>query len=314
MKLCIITFITMIIAHASMVDFKAHFFVNGKPVQGMQHMMVKPNQPTLIEMYFTDPRTKKRYMEFKEMHGKLMHMVIANKDLSVFKHVHPYFEPMTGMFSITLNMPYADPDNFDTHAALRDPGMYMVMADVIVAGVGMRMDHAMVHVMGPNQDISLQADPENNDGSITKFFKRDENEQFPTYKTIFSYTSITGCSGHIINFEIEIFKWDGNSYQEFIDFEPWLGEAAHSVWLSEGYMNYMMGKMPFAHMHSPFILDDDDDPTNDRVFDHILRFNFHDQVVMLKGLQKMWIQFKDTGKIMKIPFIFNYAPRDIAGC
>ena len=104
------------------------------------------------------------------------------------------------------------------------------------------------------------------------------------------------------------------SYQEFIDFEPWLGEAAHSVWLSEGYMNYMMGKMPFAHMHSPFILDDDDDPTNDRVFDHILRFNFHDQVVMLKGLQKMWIQFKDAGKIMKIPFIFNYAPRDIAGC
>jgi hypothetical protein len=313
MKLCIIILTYALVSLASNVDFKAHFFINGKEVQGMQHIMVKPNQPTLIEMFFTDPRNGKRYMEFKEMHGKLMHMVVANKDLSVFKHVHPYFEPMTGMFSLTLNMPYADPDNFDTHAALEKPGMYMVMADVIVAGVGMRMDHAMVHVMGPNQNVSLQADATNSDGSITKFFKRN-NETIPTYKTVFSYNSISGCSGHIINFEIEVYKWDGTDYIEFVDFKPWLGEAAHSVWLSEGYMSYMMGKMPFAHMHSPFILDDDNDPTNDRVYDHILRFNFHDQGIMLKGLQKMWIQFKDAGKIMKIPFIFNYEPRDITGC
>ena len=43
------------------------------------------------------------------MHGKYMHMVIVNKSLSVFKHIHPYFDPVTGRFAIAVNMPYSDP-------------------------------------------------------------------------------------------------------------------------------------------------------------------------------------------------------------
>jgi len=300
-------------ALANGIDFKSHFAINGKEISGMQHAMIKPNTPTLIEVYFTDPRTGDVYKDFKVMHGKYMHMVVASKDLGVFKHVHPYFDPITGRFAITLNMPYADPDNFDTHAALRTPGMYMVMTDVIVAGVGMRMDHAMVHVMGQSNTVTLNPDPMNSDQSITKYFKRDD-EAIPTYKTIFSYNTIAGCSGNIVNFEIEVFKHNGTEYIEMLDFEPWLSEAAHSVWLSEGYMSHMMHNMPFAHMHSPFFMDDDDDDTNDRVYDHILRFNFHDQKQMLDGVQKMWIQFKDNGKVMKLPFIFNYNAADLSGC
>ena len=265
-------------------------------------------------MYFTDPRTNEVYKDFKIMHGKYMHMVIASKDLGVFKHVHPYFDPITGRFSITLNMPYADPDNFDTHAALREPGMYMVMTDVIVHGVGMRMDHAMVHVMGQSNTVTLNPDPTNSDESITKFFKRNDTDTDPSYMANFSYRTITGCSGNIVQFEIEMFHKVNEQYEPLMDFQQWLSEAAHSVWLSEGYMNHMMGAMPFAHMHSPFILDDDDDDTNDTVFDHILRFNFHDQKQMLKGVQKMWIQFKHRGKIMKIPFVFTYDPAEPAGC
>lgn len=318
MKFLIALFALSTYIFANGIDFQSHFFVNGKKVHGIQHMMVKPNTPTLIEVYFTDPRTGEVYKDFKIMHGKFMHMVIANKDLSVFKHIHPYFDPITGRFAITLNMPYADPDNFDTHAALRKPGMYMVMADVIVAGVGMRMDHAMVHVMGQTNMVMLKPDPVNSDNSITKFFKRNETDIEPMYMANFSYNTITGCSGNIVNFEIEMFENVNGQYVPLMDFENWLSEAAHSVWLSEGYMNHMMPRnntpMPFAHMHSPFMLDDDDDPNNDRVFDNILRFNYHDQKVMLKGSQKMWIQFKHKGKVMKIPFIFNYNPADPMGC
>lgn len=314
MKLFIALIALTTYVFANGIDFQSHFFVNGKKVQGMQHMMVKPNAPTLIEVYFTDPRTGEVYKDFKIMHGKYMHMVVANKDLSVFKHVHPYFDPITGRFALTLNMPYADPDNFDTHAALRKPGMYMIMTDVIVAGVGMRMDHAMVHVMGQTNMVMLKPDPVNSDNSITKFFKRNETDTEPMYMANFSYKTITGCSGNIVNFEIEMFEKVNDQYVPLMDFQNWLSEAAHSVWLSEGYMRHMMGEMPFAHMHSPFMLDDDDDPNNDRVFDNILRFNYHDQKVMLKGSQKMWIQFKHKGKIMKIPFIFNYNPADPMGC
>ena len=242
-----------------------------------------------------------------------MHMVVASKDLSVFKHFHPYFDPITGRFAITVNMPYADPDNQDANRTFTEPGMYMVMADVIVAGVGMRMDHAMVHVMGRSLSTPLIQDF-NEDGVITKFFYRS-NEDEPSYKAIFKKNIINGCSGNIVKFEVEMFSLVAGEYRPLLDFQPWLSEAAHSVWLSEGYMKHMHhGEMPFAHMHSPFMLDDDDDDSNDRVYDHILRFNFHDQDVMLEGLQKMWIQFKHQDKIMKIPFIFHYEAGERRGC
>jgi hypothetical protein len=111
-----------------------------------------------------------------------------------------------------------------------------------------------------------------------------------------------------------MFYFVDGEYIPLLDFQPWLSEAGHGVWISEGYMQHMHHKMPFAHMHSSFILDDDDDPTNDKVEDHILRFNYHDQQVMLPGKQKMWIQFKHLDKIMKIPFVFYYDPDDINQC
>ena len=117
-----------------------------------------------------------------------------------------------------------------------------------------------------------------------------------------------------MQFEIEMFHNVNGDYLPLLDFEPWLGEAAHSVWLSEGYMRYMHHNMPFAHMHSPFILDDDNDDTNNQVYDHILRFNFHDQDTMLSGIQKIWVQFKHKNKVMKIPFIFNYRPDITTDC
>lgn len=312
MRILTLCFLFTFSALASTSDFQSHFFVNGKKVKGMQHMMVMPDKPTLIEMYFTDPRTNEIYKNFKLMHGKYMHMVITSSDLSVFKHVHPYFDPTTGRFALTLNMPYADPDNQDARMSLEKPGMYMVMADVIVAGVGMRMDHAMVHVMGQEKQSRLIQDP-HIEGVITKYFKRDD-EEIPEFKAIFNQRTVSGCSGNIVNFEIEMFRNNNGVYEPFMDFEPWLSEAAHSVWMSEGYMRHMHHNMPFAHMHSGFMLDDDEDESNDRVGDHILRFNFHDSGIMLKGLQKMWVQFKHQGKVMKIPFVFEYSPQGIEDC
>ncbi len=298
--------------YAGTSDFRSHFFINGKPVT-THHVMVMPGAPILLEVYFSNPRTDEIYKDFKLMHGKYMHMVVAKDDLSEFKHVHPYFDPTTGRFALTLNLPYQDPDNQDVRSALKTPGMFMVMTDVIVKGVGMRMDHIMLHGHGNYTAQSLQADLDDN-GAITKLFKRETEETVPTYKTLFSKSQLAGCSGSIVSFEIEVFKHDGNgNYFEMMNFQPWLDEAAHSVWLSENYMRSMGAKMPFAHMHSPFILEDDG-TSSSRVYDHILRFNFHNQGQMKPGLQKIWVQFKDQDKIMKLPFIFNYIPQEISGC
>ncbi len=310
MKILILSLILTSTLIAGTSDFKSHFFINGKPATN-HHVMIMPGAPIQLEVYFTDPKTDKVYTDFKLMHGKYMHMVVAKEDLSEFKHIHPYFDPTTGRFSLTLNLPYQDPDNQDVQNAIKKPGMYMVMTDVIVKGIGMRMDHIMLHAHGNNTNKPLYADDETN-GVITKFFKRNPDEAIPTYKTIFSQRKVTGCSGNIVYFEIEVFKHDGVDYKELLDFQPWLSEAAHSVWLSENYMDSMNNNMPFAHMHSPFILEEDG--SNQRVYDHILRFNFHDQNQMKAGLQKIWIQFKNDDKIMKIPFVFNYTPGEVFDC
>ena len=68
-----------------------------------------------------------------------------------FCETDTYFIPKMDLFPSgqTANVAfYADPDNQDAIATFTKPGMYMVMADVIVAGVGMRMDHAMLMVKG----------------------------------------------------------------------------------------------------------------------------------------------------------------------
>ena len=101
MKTLILSMILSLSTFASMPDFKSHFFINGKKVEGMKHIMVMPNTPTLLEMYFTDPRDGEVYKDYKIMHGKYMHMVIANKDLSVFKHTlfNKLNNKSTGTFS-----------------------------------------------------------------------------------------------------------------------------------------------------------------------------------------------------------------------
>jgi hypothetical protein len=309
MKIIILMLILTTTLIAGTSDFKSHFFVNGKAVTS-HHVMIMPGKPLLVEVYFSNPKNGEIYTDFKLMHGKYMHMVVAKKDLSEFKHVHPYFDPTTGRFSLTLNLPYQDPDNQDVRSAIKTAGMFMVMTDVIVKGVGMRMDHIMLHAHGNTVAKVPELDAEVA-GVITKFFKREE-EVTPTYRAHFSHRQITGCSGNIVSFEVEMFKHNGVDYTEMLDFEPWLSEAAHSVWLSQNFMSSMDMNMPFAHMHSPFVLEDDG--TSERVNDHVLRFNFHDQNKMKPGLQKMWIQFKDKNKIMKIPFIFNYKPAPVTGC
>ena len=305
-----LTFLFSFNLFAATSDFQSHFFINGEKIESLRPIQVNPGAPVLIEVYFTNPKTGEVHKQFKEMHGKFMHMVVLNRDLSIFKHIHPYLDPVTGRFAITLNMPYSDPDNQDAIATLQKPGMYMLMADVIVKNIGMRMDHAMVMVKGQNQPVDLVSDSQTNQ-IITKYFFR-ANETVPTYKTIFSKRLISGCSGHIVHFEIEMFHYVNGDYQPLLDFQPWLKEAGHAVWVSENFMGHMHHQMPFAHMHSPLI--QEDESLRARVFDHILRFNFHDQEQMRPGLQKIWVQFKHRQKVMKIPFVFEYSPTPISGC
>jgi hypothetical protein len=268
-------------------DVETHFRINGK-----KNAMLMPGVPSTIEIWYTNRKTNEVFKEFKIMHGKIMHMVIMKKDLSVFKHIHPFLDPITGRFLITINMPLADPDNFMANNTLTKPGMYMVMADVDIKHVGMRMGHKMVHVMGQDTNRVLDLDSVDSNGISTKYYQAYNRK----YKVEMKPILTPGCSGQLVEFQVNLqMQTENGNYESVLDSQDWLTAGAHSVWVSEGLMN--RHKMYFAHMHSAL-------PEGDSTF----VFSFHDNKIMKPGLQKVWFQIKHMDKVLTIPVVFDYQP------
>lgn len=275
-------------------DVETHFRINGS-----ENGMLKPGAPSTIEIWYTDKQTGEVFKDFKLMHGKIMHMVILKNDLSIFKHIHPYLDSVTGRFMITLNMPLDDPDNFQTTNTITEGGMYMLMADVDIRHVGMRMGHKMAHVMGTHTQKALKLDPVLPDGTIIKNFSQYKRE----YQVRMNTSQTAGCTGNLIEFNIELFlKNTDGDFEVVTDAQDWLTAGAHSVWASKGLMNGH--HMYFAHMHSDL---PDEGSTK-------FIFNFHDDKIMKAGIQKVWFQIKHRDKILTIPFIFNYTPMPTVSC
>lgn len=267
-------------------EVEVHFSINAK-----SELRMNPNIPNSIEVWFTNKETGEILKDFKVMHGKIMHMVLIKKDLSVFKHIHPYLDPVTGRFQITINMPLSDPDNYQTENTITTPGMYMLMADVDIKGVGMKMGHRMLMVAGDSPMAPLKLDPmDSANNTITKYFKKNETQ----FMTKLGYNTTRGCAGELIEFTLEIFEKDVNGeYVPGRDFVPWLSQGAHAVWASKGVMSKM--KMHFNHMHA-------DSPIDDSTF----YFNTHNQGIMKDGPQRAWFQIKHKDKVLTFPFTFNY--------
>lgn len=288
----------------AMSDFKAHISINGTKT-----FQVEPGKPLSVELYFTDPRTQTVYKDFKIMHGKLMHMVLIKKDLSVFKHIHPYFDPSSGRFRVTMNMPYADPDNQHAVNALVEPGMYMIMVDVEVKGVGMRMAHIMLNAVGDSQNRTVDLDPIDADMSVTKFFYRNVGDEKPTYKARLAYETTSGCMANLNEFTLELYELDEtNNYVPLKNLQPWLEQAGHAVWVSETLMSNH--KTHYAHMHAEM---KSSDSTEEPDQQSVLTFTYFDKSTLLPGKQKVWIQFKHNNQVMTLPFVFEYYPSPVTG-
>ncbi len=280
-------------AFSNAPDIITHFKINGG-----DNFVINPNAPTTIEVWYTDATTGDVLKDFKVMHGKIMHMLLIKKDLSEFKHIHPYLDPVTGIFQITINMPLADPDNYQTTNTLTKSGMFMVMADVDIRGYGMRMGHAMVTVKGPMHHHPLSIDPVAADMSINKTLKMATGE----YKFKLTREATAGCGGELIEFVLTMWKKDiSGDYRQIPDLQPWLSQGAHAVWASQNLMT--KHKMHMVHMHAPL-------PREESEF----IFSIHNKDIMKDGLQKMWVQIKHQDQVMTVPFTFEYAALGTVSC
>ncbi len=258
----------------------------------MKHGMLMNSGPAILEFYFTENKTGEVIKDYKVMHGKLMHMVIVKKDLSFFKHIHPYFDPITGRFQITLNMKHQDPDNFGAENVFDGPGMYMVMVDIEPKGIGMRMFHHHLHLHGKAiyKDLELI---DNKGNEITKTFYKEK------FKAHFDYNVTPGCHSNLIevNLNIKVLNELTNTYESKTAlFEDWLMTGAHALWISQ------KSSMSMAHMHAarppkentPFV------------------FSYFDNNHLAHGIQKIWFQMKFQGKVYTFPFVFEYAPLKVS--
>jgi hypothetical protein len=294
MKLLMWTLLFSLSTAFAMSDVTGHFTINGK-----KKLMMKAGMPAVIEVWFTHNENNEVVKDYKVMHGKLMHMVLIKNDHSEFKHIHPYFDPVTGRFSMAINLPHSDPDNFDNQVT--EAGMYMLMADVEVKGKGMRMEHKMLHVMGQASREVLQLDPIAN-GIITKEFMTHTGP----IRGHFTHTKTYGCGNVLVDAELTLEKFENGNWLPLGELENWLSMGAHSIWVSEKFMGMPMS---YAHMHAKIpgiIIDENGDEIDEGPWDSVLRFNFNDQMIMKSGKQKIWIQIKHQGLIYTLPFVFSY--------
>lgn len=299
----------------AMSDIDAHWFINGEPAKKMT--MIKPGVPTAIEVFFTKKEMKNEKLtevvlkDFKRLHGKIMHMVLVKKDLSVFKHVHPYFDPVTGRFQIVLNLKLNDPDNFQTQNAAVEPGMYMLMADIEPKKIGMRMLHTHLHVMGESDPKDLIKDATFNSPEVGTLIAKDyypkgtEKSPFPPYKIEAQIQQTLGCDGELIDIGLNLKRFNKNgTYSKEDKVERWLRSGAHLVWFSQEMMNDK-GEMAMLHTHSrppnkEFSLNNPD------LYD--FKFSYYNQGKLTPGVQKIWVQIKVSGKVHTIPLVFDYYP------
>ncbi len=283
-------------------DIKGHFFVNGKM---LHHNSVKitPNTPTNIEFFFTNPKNNNEVIkDFKIMHGKLAHFLIIKKNLSEFTHIHPYFDPTSGRFQITVNLPSSDPDNFMGKNTFQSGGMYMLMADVIAKGIGMRMFHRHLMVDG-HKTMSPLIEDFNINGIYEKSFSHNN----ANYNGRLEVLKTDSCQGELIDFKFTLKQVIDNQEIDIKSFQPWLAAGAHAVIVSQQSTMMSMG---MGHMHSPSPYPPKD---SDKGINKIRTsnepyfiFSFHNKNTLKDGLQKLWIQIKIAHEVITFPFVIHY--------
>jgi hypothetical protein len=141
-------------------------------------------------------------------HEKLMHLIVVNKDLSYFVHLHPEYKG-NGRFEATEKFPAG--------------GEYKLFADYIPAGGSARTNSTWMTVEGtPGQQVPLQADK-----NLTKVVDGKE----VTLK--FDHL----MSGHELELVFTI--KDAATGQPLTDLEQYLGSVGHVVILDATANEYL---------------------------------------------------------------------------
>ena len=234
-----------------------------------------------------------QHQRFMPMHAKPMHMIVVNRRLSHFAHIHPSLKD-DGTFSIKVNAPTEDPDNFDVHRALPYSDRYFVFTEAVPLPINDRMPMAMhrfaVDAVSPRHEPPTPTRIED----TVRYFKQDGTvgQEGDLYRVEISYENFLFCRIYMPKFYLDIqVVDDAGEYHHVEDWQKWLGMGGHAVLIS--HFGEELSDKEFQHLHA-FM------PTAaDRRF--VLPYHNHRRQ-MPKGDYRVWGQFRRHDRVYTFTF------------
>ena len=279
--------------------------VNGGSIRDMN-----PLAPSMWRFRFFDSKTLKLITNYRQGHGKYMHIVVVKEDLSTFAHIHPRLVKDKGSFLILVNSEddlkeQRDPDNFQIKRVVTEPGRYYIFTEVFPdrGPISVRAEIANfeLEAKGGVKTNPVLAERTNANGEYIKYFsENDEIESYGApYQVKLRVETTHGCLANLIRFHIDYMAWDKDSGTYIAaKIEPWLQRAGHGIVV--GLNGNSSNEKLFSHTHAM------KHPKNET-----LVYNIFDRKKIGQQTLKLWTQIKHNNKVRTFPFVFKYIPEYI---
>ncbi len=225
------------------------------------------NTPSTYTFSIVDD-TGKILKSFDTIHEKQMHLIVVRKDLNNFQHVHPVYDPNTGLFSIS-------------NLVFPNDGEYRLYADFTPSTSQIGAEGEKLPVVA-YEDVKA--------GDVNKYKPQpigelDEVKNFSGYDIQMNNDPqpIAAGSMNMTSFEI---KKNG---QPVLNLQNYLGALGHSVVLSEG-------RLDFIHAH----------PITESTSTQTGKVDFH-ITFPTEGRYKVFTQFQHENNIITSDFVVSVA-------
>ena len=164
--------------------------------------------------------------DFAITHTKPMHVIVVRKDLANFQHVHPDYDPATGVFTLT-------------DLAFPSAGAYRIFADFAPSG-GMKDAMGMPLGVTIFQDVTVGANY-----SPQALGAEEEAKTFDGYQvSLATHGALPSGAESMLMFTIS------QSGKPLTDLQEYLGALGHSVILREGTLDFIHAH-PLEKAHAP---------------------------------------------------------------
>ncbi len=264
-------------------------------LDGSNQMTMYAGRTSLFEISYKMPNGMNHKM-FHRMHGKLMHTIIVNKDLSHFAHVHPSFDMKKGVFDLNINGQSQDPDNRSLPNAIPWYGEYYLFTETMPHthdGSEMKMLYTRHKIQVDGARGAPAADPLWPDArnGIDYIYEQD-GEQF---KATLEYETYDFCDRWVPKFYLTIKKQVEQQYIAAQGFEKWLEMGGHAVLIEKSERSFDEKRFQHLHAFLPIATAGEFDFPFDAHIDELQ-----------SGQYKIWFQVKRNGEVLTLPFAMTY--------